>query len=75
MKLEEAINKVYNEAKKLVRVSCDEYHAHSAMKGCLAGDKNAITICKLCEAVNILLSKLDEVRDTTDGKWQWERLT
>jgi len=45
------IEKILEEAKKKVKLSCDEYHAHSAQGGCLYGPEDAITICKLCEEI------------------------
>ncbi len=70
LKIEE-IEGIYVEAKDKVRVSCDDYHAHSAIGGCVVGDKDAVTICKLCEtiinlrahitgAINIIEEALDD---------------
>ena len=37
---------------KRVRISCDEYHAHSARQGCLAGDDpKDVLLCVLIETI------------------------
>ncbi len=41
-------------ARKLVKVTCDDEHAHSAVDGCLDGGSNSpadVVICKLCETI------------------------
>ena len=40
-------------ARARVRVECDEYHQHSAERGCLAGDPRDLAILRLCEALRI----------------------
>ena len=47
----EEIVKLHTEARKKVRVACDEYHAHSALGECLEGDSHALQICKLAETI------------------------
>jgi hypothetical protein len=61
--LRDAIEKIRDEAKKGVHLSCDEMHGHSALGDCLGGDKKDITICQLCEVVNTLLSKIDRLHE------------
>jgi len=43
------IEEMHKLAKKSVSVHCDDYHAHTALDGCLSGDPNAVNVCKLCE--------------------------
>ena len=43
------IEEIYKQAKKDVSVHCDDYHAHTALGGCLSGDPHAINVCKLCQ--------------------------
>lgn len=43
------LQEMYNEARKRVTVNCNEYHAHSALEGCLSGPPDAVAICKLAE--------------------------
>lgn len=50
-----------------LRVSCDDYHAHSAHGGCLAGDERDITIAKLCETLLSLHKRIDALRPKEDG--------
>lgn len=52
------IKEIQDEASKNVKISCDEYHAHSALNGCIIGNKDAVTICKLCETVMILHARI-----------------
>lgn len=59
MQLREAVRKIHDDAVQKVRIHCDAPHAHAALSGCLSGNEDAITICKLCEAMKILLSKID----------------
>lgn len=47
----EEIVKLHTEARKKVRVACDEYHTHSALGECLDGDPHALQICKLAETI------------------------
>jgi len=54
------LEKLYGEAKSRVKVACDEMHPHTAIRGCLAGDKDAITICKFAERLRELESAIDE---------------
>lgn len=60
MQIKEAVKKIHDEAEKRVSVQCDDYHHHTAVYGCLGGDEDAVTICKLCETVNFLLLKIEE---------------
>ncbi len=50
-----------------VRLSCDEYHLHSATKGCLVGPKDSVEICILWEEVLRLRSKLQEIEKLSGG--------
>jgi hypothetical protein len=45
------VNRIWEAAQKGVTVSCDEYEAHSARRGCLRGDAKDIVICKLAETI------------------------
>ena len=50
------VNEIFKDAKARVQVSCDEYHGHSAIDGCIAPkkakDKDAVAICKLVEHIS-----------------------
>lgn len=66
---EEAVHTLWGEARERVRVTCDENHNHTALHGCLTGDRSDIVICKLCEtilkdrkAVSEALTKLERMR-------------
>lgn len=48
------LERIRSAAKAKVTVSCDEYHPHSAQRGCLHGDNQAIDILKLCEYIDSL---------------------
>ncbi len=43
------LKQVYDNAKRDVRVACDEFHAHSALQGCITGPEHAVAVCKLVE--------------------------
>jgi len=51
-----------------VKVHCDEYHAHSALQGCLVGREEDIIICKLCEVIKILEYRLDRIVKAVEGE-------
>ena len=55
------IKKIQNKASNRVNLSCDEYHAHSALAGCIVGEKDAVIICKLCETIMILHARLAQI--------------
>lgn len=57
----EEIVKLHTEARKKVRVACDEYHAHSALGECLDGDPHALQICKLAETIYTMRALLTDV--------------
>ena len=57
---DEQVIEEWETAKKNVKVSCDEDHAHSARQGCLSGDKKSVVICVLAET---LLGERKLVRD------------
>jgi len=59
------IQKIHDNAKKKVRVSCCENHYHTA--DCLHGDPTSITICKLCEDLKNIRSQLQIIKDKIDG--------
>jgi hypothetical protein len=48
---DEELAKIQRETAARVRVSCDEYHAHSAVQDCLMGDERDITILKITETL------------------------
>lgn len=64
MKASELI-KIHAAAKAKVRVSCDEYHAHTT--ACLSGPEEAVTICKLVEEVSRLRSIISDAAASLDG--------
>jgi len=43
------------------KIICDEYHFHSALDGCVGGDKEDVLICKLYEYICFLESKLEKI--------------
>lgn len=46
------IRKLWKEVSERVRVSCDEYHPHSALQGCVTGeDPKDVLLCKLIETL------------------------
>ena len=49
MNIKEIVQDIFKKAQSKVRVSCDEYHPHTAMRGCLSGPEDAVALCKLCE--------------------------
>ncbi len=55
------IKKIHEEAKKSVKVSCDEYHEHNA--NCLTGDINAVNVCKLCEYIYKMYEIINKLQD------------
>ena len=55
---DEQLDAMHEEARKDVKVSCCEFHQHSALMGCLSGDAMAIAVCVLCEEFRKLRSKL-----------------
>ncbi len=57
---DEQVIEAWEAAKKSVKVSCDENHAHSARQRCLSGDPKSIAICQLAET---LLGERKLVRD------------
>ena len=59
MQLREAVREIHGKAVQKVHVHCNAPHAHAALNGCFSGDEDVVTICKLCEAMKILLSKID----------------
>lgn len=63
MQLREAVRKIHKEVVDRAKVDCDEAHRHSALGGCIAGDPDVVTICKLCESINILLAKIDKLQE------------
>ncbi|KKK64802.1 hypothetical protein LCGC14_2980540 [marine sediment metagenome] len=55
------LDEMHEEAKKGVKVSCDDYHPHSARDGCLSGDPMAIAVCVLCEELRKVRRGLGEL--------------
>ncbi len=45
------------------RLGCDEYHAHSATRGCISGSESDVATLKLCEHTLSLRAKVREVFD------------
>lgn len=58
---DDQLDEMHEEAKKSVKVSCDDYHPHSARDGCLHGDPMAIAVCVLCEELKRLRSRLKKL--------------
>jgi len=55
------IEKLFNLSKAQCKVSCDEYHLHSALEGCLSGPEAHVTICKLYEYITKISNKIEEI--------------
>ena len=55
------IDDIHNVATKKVKVHCDEYHAHTALDGCLFGEATDIEICQLVSHIHYLEGKLVEI--------------
>jgi hypothetical protein len=50
------------------KVSCDEYHAHSALDGCLSNEnENAVTICQLLEHIQVLEERVEKAFNILEG--------
>lgn len=72
MNLEDALKvakEIFEEARDLevkdggVQIGCDEYHAHSALDGCLSGDKNLKNVCKMGETIRMLEGRFQAIKD------------
>ena len=69
MELKKAIKtckEIMTEAKKEVMVSCDDYHGHSALRGCIGGEPNSVNICKMGETIKLLEKKLLRIKALLD---------
>jgi len=58
---EEELRRITEDAKKKVKVHCDEYHLHTAIGGCLTGDKDAIDKLKLIEHIHFLECLIEDM--------------
>ena len=45
------LSMAHDRVQHLVRLCCDEMHAHSALRGCIAGEPEAVLMCRLIETV------------------------
>lgn len=54
---------MHRAAQEEVRVSCDEFHAHSALQGCLVGPERAVAVCKLVEQLRRIQRDFQALRD------------
>lgn len=57
---QERVKELVAEVKKRVHVHCDEYHAHSARRGCIDGDEQDVLICVLMEYLQELKGRCIE---------------
>lgn len=48
---DEELDSLHKKVSKRTRVSCCEYHQHSALDDCLSGVEQDIIICKLIEVI------------------------
>ena len=54
------------DAQKRVKIHCDDYHPHYALRGCIVpdekagGDERDVTICKLIEYISWLRERVPE---------------
>lgn len=58
---DDQLDAMHEEARKDVKVSCDDYHQHSARQGCLSGDPMAVAVCVLCEELQKVRRRLREL--------------
>ena len=58
---DEELDAIHEEAKRTVSVACDDYHQHSARKGCLHGDPMAVAVCVLCEELRSVRAGLKKL--------------
>jgi len=63
MMKDEALEALRAQALRGVWVSCNEFHAHSALEGCLQGNAKDITILKLIETV---IRERNVIREVVD---------
>lgn len=63
--MDDYLEQVFKDAQERVYVSCNKYHAHTALDGCLAPkkpeNKDAVTICKLVEYIRRRNQALEEL--------------
>ena len=63
------IDEIRKRAKEKVEIACDEYHAHSVLKGCYIGDLQAIDTLKVLAYAASLESRLDSIaREAQKGE-------
>jgi SET domain-containing protein len=60
--------KIYREALRHVKVSCNEHHVHRASRGCLQGEKCHVDICKLYEYIEKLHGRIHRAKRVLDGR-------
>lgn len=58
------IEALYASARANVRVSCCEYHAHSAASDCLSGPEKDVAICKLVETIHHYEGIFEDLKKT-----------
>ena len=57
------IQKLYEKHKTLVKVCCDDYHSHTATKGCLSGPEASIDVCVMYEYILKIEGKFNELKN------------
>lgn len=62
----EEIEAIHDRCMKRVRIACDEYHGHSARRGCLHGDQDAIDTLKVIEDLRQLQGAVVQCRQDLD---------
>ena len=61
-KYEDLLEEINSHIEKC-RVHCDDYHSHDALRGCVAGPKDSLLICKMNELINKLRFKLNSITE------------
>ncbi len=54
---------ILEEYSKKVTITCNENHAHSALAGCISGEKEHVIICQLCEKLINIKNRLKRIKD------------
>ena len=67
-KMRDKITEIHNKHKDLISTSCNEYHSHSALKGCLRGPPEALDIAYLFEYILALEAKLAKIKSIADAR-------
>jgi hypothetical protein len=64
----EWVKETGNKYQKLCDVSCDDYHAHSALSGCICGPEDALVISKFYEIIRMFQARLESIGEKANYK-------